>query len=381
MAEILATIAMVYIAKSFCERPKSTYTPPQTPPLISDHRSTVMNTKSGGYDGVGMNPYKKQEMSSFGEVAFMKHVNGDPVYDFRDRPYVSGKMNNLSPAEKNLVGPGINVGPDVPAYGGYQQLFRVKPNNVGSYRLTTLPGRSGPAGDITGGRGSLVGQLTHDKPETTTYLPSRYPTLPGRAQSQGGTANGVVPRGEYQKTKHPTNRSETTLRTDGLGFTPAKKFVSNGTLAQDPTRNKGDTNILQSGYNNQPTPGITNFYGGYINSPASKALEDRSNLGIYGLRPTDRRGKKDRPGNGGRMNVRADPLKQHGMVTAVRSDTSRVDGWSGPTNGGWTQNYVKPQFQNNNAYKGNMNPYASGNYLNTATTQLRNNPFAHSLSG
>lgn len=380
MAEILATLAMVYAAKSFCDRPKSNYVVTPTPPQ-SDHRSTVMSTKSGGYDGVGMNPYEKQEMPSFGEVAFMRHVNGDPVYDFRDRPYVSGKMNNLSPAEKNLVGPGLNMGADVPAYGGYQQLFRVKPNNVGSYRLTTLPGRSGPAGDVTGGRGSLVGHLTHDKPETTAYLPSRYPTVPGRAQSQGGSATGMVPRGEYQKTKRPTNRSETTLRTDGLGFSPAKKFISQGTLAQDPTSNKGDTNILQYGYNNHPAPGITNFHGGYINSPASKAMKDRSNLAEYGLRPSERRGNKDRPGNAGRMNVRTNPLSQHGMITAVRSDTSRMDGWSSPVNGGWGQNYVKPQFQNNNAYKGNVNPHATGNYLNTAVSQLKTNPFAHSLSG
>jgi hypothetical protein len=80
------------------------------------------------------------------------------------------------------------------------------------------------------------------------------------------------------------------------------------------------------------------------------------------------------------MNVRADPLNQNGMITAVRSDTSRVDGWKGSVNGGWTQQYVKPMYQNNNAYKGNPNPRASKQYLGTAVNQLKNNPLAYSLS-
>ena len=69
---------------------------------------------------------EKFEQPSFAEPQ-MQYVHGEPVQDFRDRPYVSGKMNNLSPAEKELVGPGLGVDADVPAYGGYQQLFRVNP--------------------------------------------------------------------------------------------------------------------------------------------------------------------------------------------------------------------------------------------------------------
>ena len=49
----------------------------------------------------------------------------------------------------------------------------------------------------------------------------------------------------------------------------------------------------------------------------------------YGFRPEDRRGKPNRMGNAGRMNVRESALKQGGALTAVRSDTSRVDGRMG----------------------------------------------------
>lgn len=379
MSDIIATLGFILAAKFFKDRKKETYTNPE-PPVNNNfdfNFENVMATKSGDDSGIGMNPFNKQEMPSFGVVGFMKHVNGEPVQDFRDRPYVSGKMNNFSSIEKNLVGPGLNVGPDVSSYGGFQQLFRVKPNNVGAYRLTTLPGRSGPAVDVSGGRRGVVGELTHNKPETTSYLPSRYPSVKGRAQGQGGSLNGVVPRGKYQKTTRPTNRSETTLRSDGLEFGGANMFISSRPLSDEPTRNKGDLNVINYA---QPSPGVSNYYGGYTNSPAAKALKD-GNLQLHGLRVADKKGQRDRPSNPGRMNVRGNPVNQNGMITSVRSDTSRVDGWFSPPSGGYTQNYVKPMYQHNNSFKGNKNPYSSANYLNTAVDQLKKNPFAHSLSG
>ena len=396
MAYLIVTLGLVAIARGLSEKdeeeePKIEYYEEPKRQETShryEHRTNVMNTMSGGIGGIGMNPHSKAEQPNFGEVAFMKHVNGEPVRDMRDRPYVSGKMNNTAPMEKNLVGPGLNVGPDVPSFGGYQQMFQVKPNNVGAYKLTTLPGRTNHGANQTGGMPGIVGELTHYKPSTTAYLPSRLPNVPGRAQGQGGSLNGVVPRGEFQKTKRPTNRSETTMRNDGLGFAPAKKFISNATLAQDPTRNKGDINMLQYSHTNNPTPGIHSFHGGYTNAPGSQLMAQKGangytteQLQAYGFRPDDRRGQKDRTSNAGRMNVRADPLNQGGMVTAVRSDTSRIDGRKPPANGGWSQNYVAPMYQENNAFKGNANPYASSDYLKTASRQLAANPLAQSISG
>jgi hypothetical protein len=131
----------------------------------------------------------KKEMENFADISRQQRSSGQEVLDMRGRMFDHGRMNNLSPVEKQLVGPGLGVDSNVPAVGGYQQMFRVNPINVGEYRLTTLPGRSGPAADITGGRSAKVGQLTHNKPETTTYLPTRLPTMAGRAQGM----TGVVP--------------------------------------------------------------------------------------------------------------------------------------------------------------------------------------------
>ena len=319
---------------------------------------------------------QKIEVDNFGDITKQQRSGGQELLNMRDRMYDHGRMNNLSPVEKQLVGPGLGVSADTPAVGGYQQMFRVNPVNAGEYRLTTLPGRSGPAMDITGGRSAVVGELTHNKPETTSFLPSRRPTVQGRAQGM----TGVVPRNEHERTKRTTNRSETGLRSDGLGFNGAKRYVSAQTISQDPTRFKSDRNDVQYNYYNQPAPGISNFRGAYENSAASKvAAKTNDELMKYGFRPEDRRGKPNRMGNAGRMNVRESALKQGGRLTAVRSDTTRIDGRINAANGGWTQQYQQKAFHKFNAYKGHTNPNTSN--LDIAKRQLQNNPLAHSLSG
>ena len=316
----------------------------------------------------------KREMASFADIGRQQRSGGQELLDMRGRMFDQGRMNNLSPVEKQLVGPGLGVDANVPAVGGYQQMFRVNPINVGEYRLTTLPGRSGPAVDVTGGRSAKVGQLTHNKPETTSYLPTRLPTMAGRAQGM----TGVVPRNEHERTKRTTNRSETGMRTDGLGYNGAKRMVSAQTLAQDPTRFKSDRNDEQYRYSNQPAPGIHSFHGAYATGAASRVTaKTNEELMKYGFRPEDRRGKANRPGNAGRMNVRESPLKQGGALTSVRSDTSRIDGRMNAANGGWTQQYQNKTFHQFNPYKGNENPNSRN--LGIAAKQLENNPLSHAL--
>src|SRR6056300_410524 len=317
----------------------------------------------------------KREMENFGDITMQQRSGGQEILNMRNRMYDHGRMNNLSPIEKQLVGPGLGVDPSVPAVGGFQQTFRVNPINVGEYRLTTLPGRSGPARDITGGRSAVVGELTHNKPETTAFLPSRLPAMPGRAQGM----SGVVPRNEHEKTKRTTNRSETGLRNDGLGFNGAKRFISAQTMSQDPTRFKSDRNDEQYTYTNRPAPGIHSYHGAYTQSAASQVTaKTNEELMRYGFRPEDRRGKPNRMGNAGRMNVRESALKQGGALTAVRTDTTRVDGRVNAANGGWSQQYKQKPFHQFNAYKGNENP--NTRHLDVAKRQLQNNPLAHSLS-
>ena len=149
-----------------------------------------------------------------------------------------------------------------------------------------------------------------------------------------------------------------------------------------------DGTIEQYQYNNQPAPGISSFIGGYLNTPATKIGEKRTfgsaytaeDLMKYGFRPDDRRGKPNRVAGPGRMNVRADALNQGGMVTSVRSDTSRTDGRVNAASGGWTQQYRNNDYHKLNAYKGHENPNASSTGLDVARRQLASNSLAHSLS-
>lgn len=362
----------------------------QTATPIAQPQYVQQNQVPGQVENVGFRSQSKYEVPNFADIVPNMNVNGSQVNDFRNRPYVSGKMNNLTPVQKELVGPGLGVGPEVPAYGGYQQLFQVRPNNVGAYKLTTLPGRSGPAHDVTGGRTGKVGELTHEAPAKTAFLPSRRPNVEGRAQGQGGALSGVVVRGEYEKSKRTTNRAETSTRSDGLSFAPAKRFISSETTGDNPTRNRGDANGQAYAHVNNPAPGIHSFAHGYLNAPSNQLMKQKrpataggysaKDLEAYGFRPDERRGMADRAGNAGRMNVRADPLNQGGMVTSVRSDTNKYDGRVNAANGGWTQNYLRDKYYELNAYKGNENPRATSQFLNTARDQMVSNPLSQTIA-
>ena len=376
----LAAIAgLIFAGRSFSKKAESEPVQPEV-----DQTVEFIERPQNAYDEVsemverGFEPRmevpQKREMESFGDLSYQQRSGGQEILNMRNRMYDTGRMNNLSPIEKQMVGPGLGVGADTPASGGYQQLFRVNPINVGEYRLTTLPGRSGPAADITGGRSALVGQLTHNKPETTAHLPTRLPPSAGRAQGM----SGAIPRASHQKTMRTTNRSETGHRADGLGFNGAKRFISAQSMPQDPTRFKSDRNDTQFEHYAHANPGITNFRGAYETSAAAKiTTKNNEELMRYGFRPEDRRGKANRMGNKGRMNVRESALKQGGALTAVRTDTSRIDGRVNGPNGGWTQNYQQKPFHQFNAYKGNENPYSRD--LGIAKRQLQNNPLSQSI--
>jgi hypothetical protein len=388
---ILAIAGLVYAGRKL-SRPNEMYTVEGNPIQEQEVSSEFANrdiTIESDYLGplsplVEPSYTSKEETGSFAEIAPQRRSSGGEILNMRNRMYDAGRMNNLSPVEKQLVGPGLGVGPDVPAFGGHQQLFRVNPENVGAYRLTTLPGRSGPAYDSKGGRRGIIGEVSHNRPEKTAFLQGRLPPVPGRAQGMGGR----TPRAEHERTKRTTNRSETGLRTDTLGYASAKRTVSALTRAQEPTRNKKDGNMEQYQYNNQPAPGISSFVGGYLSSPASKIGEKRTygtqhtveELMKYGFRPDDRRGKANRMAGPGRMNVRADALNQGGMVTSVRSDTTRIDGRVNAADGAWTQQYRNNDYHKFNAYKGYENPNASSTSLDVAKRQLANNPLVHRLS-
>jgi len=375
---VLAVLGLVYAGRTLSKSSETYISKPtmkQLPDEFQDNRREFrVNSEERALEN-------QQVISPFGDIVKQERSSGQEILDMKDRFNVDGRMNNLSPVEKKMVGPGLGIGADVPAAGGFQQMFRAMPENVGAYRLTTLPGSTGPAVDITGGRGTLQQDVGFNRPEKTAFLPERLPNVPGRAQGQGGAVTGEAGRQSYERTKRPTNRSETSTRTDGLNFAPGKHFISAETLSQDPTRNKSDIADEHYKYNDRVAPGISSFHGGYVNSSVMDAVGSSvrtpEELMRLGLRYNNRRSMPDRPGNAGRMNVRAGPLNQSGALTTVRSDNNPYDGRINPVSAGWTQQYVLPEYQNLNPYKGQPNSRLD---LDIAKRQLANNPFAHHLS-
>ena len=61
----------------------------------------------------------KQEVESFADIGRQSRTGGQELLTMRDRMYDRGIMNNLSPIEKQMVGPGLGVGAETPAVGGY----------------------------------------------------------------------------------------------------------------------------------------------------------------------------------------------------------------------------------------------------------------------
>lgn len=101
----------------------------------------------------------------------------------KSRIVASGLQNNTLPFEQVRVGPGLNVGPDVPAVGGFQQNIRFLPNNVNDYKLNTLPGRIIPGRAQVEERG-IVGVVEKKQPETTWTL-DRRPVQPNSTATTG----------------------------------------------------------------------------------------------------------------------------------------------------------------------------------------------------
>jgi hypothetical protein len=190
----------------------------------------------------------------------------------------TNKMNNLSPLEQpKTVGPGIGLGPDVPAGGGFHDYFRALPVNINEEKLTTLEGRMGPANPVVkNGGAAYIGDITHEASNSKAVY-----RAPGAYGGGGAQSALVAPEGrpDFIKTRKTTKRQETGLRTDTLSEGPPSFFVA------------------------QPYAVGTTAY-------TDKTL----------TRASGNRMQPDRPGNGARMNVRNDPVNQVGAATQLRSE-------------------------------------------------------------
>lgn len=283
--------------------------------------------------GSGVPYMKKEIVSNFGDLKpdSNRLPFGQPVYDLYNRQGVTNKMNNLAPAEKMQVGPGLGVDPSIAAQGGFQQFFRVMPTNTNENRLTQLPGRSGPPESFVKSAPPVQGALTQTQRPTKVY--TRDP-MRGKAHGGQGVIEAPESRPSFIKTAEPTLKDQTVVRADTLAFGPAQ-------------------------YQNVTSRDARDVSGNQIRD------DDKRSQKIDGFLP------------GGRMNVRQDPLGMNGSISAIRQDDIQLP--LPPPDGGRFQQYVDAEmYSTMNVNKGKRNPYAQN--LDVAKRQLQSNPMAFSIS-
>jgi hypothetical protein len=300
----------------------------QDPPL--DPLNLEPNTGRGFSGGFRLPP--KEIAPSFADVVpnGSRFPFGQPVYQTDgSREPVTNKMNNVTPADKKYVGRGLGLSPDTPASGGFQQFFRILPNNINEERLTNLSGTwGGPANPTVKNGGTTLGAISH--PAKLSKTAANYQPMQTRGQGQGGAITAPEGRPDFQKTRRTTVRQETGLRKDGLEMGPAQYMVAEA-------------------------------YGSAYNDPA---------------RWSKNRINPDRPGNGGRMNVRADPVGAVGANTNTRLEAGALP--VRPADASRGSRYLPNQYDRLNVFKGQKDPRSDR--LNLANNVLKSNPFAHSFS-
>ena len=274
----------------------------------------------------------KREVGAFGDLtpAGSKQPYGQPVYDLYSRQGVSGKMNNLASIERKYVGPGLGVGAEVPAAGGFHQFFRVLPANINEERLTTLGGTfGGPANAFVKGGGPVAPSITHQAKDTKAWHRDPAQT---RGQGQGGALTASEGRPDQIKTRRLTIRDETGERTgDTLQIGTAGYFV------------KQPYAVGKPGYTD---PALT--------------------------RGTNNRANPDREGNGQRMNVRADPVGAVGAASNLRAESVPFP-VQGPAPLGHFNQYKDADYHRFNSFKSNENPRGTPQALDMAIQQLHKN--------
>lgn len=357
---LLAVVGLVFAGKTISDREEEPQQQSRKPivkaPLTrrqidlmahpADHWADSMGLQVTTPDkGRRIGDWRLQPKDAVPNLQDMSRTNsryplGQPVYNLYDREYITNKMNNVSPlGNPHTVGPGLGLGPDVPAGGGFQDYFRALPVNINEEKLTTLEGREGPANPVVkNGGAAYIGDITHQAAQSkTAFRP------PGAFGGGGAQSALVAPAGQprYLKTEKTTMRDETGYRQDTLSDGPPSFFVQ------------------------QPYAGGTSAY-------TDKAL----------TRMSGDRSMPDRPANPSRMNVRNDPVNQVGAATQLRPEAYILPKPPmGPTGNNNSSGYVAPLYEDpTNVFKSIPNPRASKNFLDTAIQQLEKNPIAYSLA-
>lgn len=239
----------------------------------------VMDRKRDLFTGGTRDAWKpKSEVSSLFEPQMgISHVYGAPVQteasmqSIQERPTTLYR-NGERLVEPQNIGPGLGIGPDVPASYGFHDPTRVLPFNPGVDRIE-LPGRSNLGKHYTAGDRPLLGQTTKTKRELSTQAGrvggASFPTPVANAKTptrvgydkvnvrtgeipmnrvggagQEGNRQGYVDPGDYTKETTTVRAGEIPLARVGIAGHGASM---RGGYEQDQTYTKETTTMRTGG--------------------------------------------------------------------------------------------------------------------------------------
>jgi len=164
-------------------------------------------------------------------------VFGSPGFR-EDADYYTRSMtirNDMRPVESEMVGPGLNLDPNIPAAGGFHEYTRVMPNNVSDYKANQLEGRvkegkfvsgaelptSYPGIGLIGSNEPAPGVTKNRAPKD--YSQARRPTMTTKA---GFVDNAPMLYSDYQVDNRPKNGQRDQI-SYGYGNVVSKPSVEN----------------------------------------------------------------------------------------------------------------------------------------------------------
>ena len=104
----------------------------------------LKDRRLGTFTGVNNIDYRpKQETEATPPVKDLTNIHGttfQPDMQRYQHYMTSGKNHNVSPVEKQYVGPGLGIDPHQAAEGGFHSTFRILPDNVNGYRKNIFGG-------------------------------------------------------------------------------------------------------------------------------------------------------------------------------------------------------------------------------------------------
>ncbi len=160
-------------------------------------------------------------------------VYGSPLARPDDDRYTVSlfKRHDLAPCEKEIIGPGLDLDPSIPASGGFHDFTRVMPNNVNDYKMHQLEGRVITQGWQLGGKeptaypgAGLEQDSSRGVPKNrpnSFWTQTRYPTMTTKT-SPSIQGDFILP--DYDVDKRPGNANREQINY-GFGSIVYKKTV------------------------------------------------------------------------------------------------------------------------------------------------------------